>query len=211
MVARPRRETAPTLTPCLEEGIYELPAGHVAAVATYLEMYAPPPRAETSPVPAGSRFDPLGDDVGRYRRLYSEVGQDWLWFSRALMADGALRAVITHPKVEVLAFVVDGRDTGIVELDFRKAGRCELAFLGLVPSALGHGWGAVLVTEAIRRAFARTIDRLWLHTCTLDHPGAVRFYVRSGFRPYRRAIEIVRDPRLCGAMKADAAPRFPVV
>jgi hypothetical protein len=49
-----------------------------------------------------------------------------------------------------------------------------------------------------------------LHTCTLDHPRAVPFYLRSGFRPFKREIEIFDDPRALGKLPRDAAPDVPL-
>lgn len=201
MLARKTQEPAP-----VADGLLELPPGKIAAVATYLEMHeAPPPRSPGLP----GRLERIGRDLARYRRLYAEVGQAWLWFSRTLVADDALRAVIGDPRVEALALVIAGRDAGIVELDFRRDRDCELAFFGLVPGLQGRGVGAALIAEAIRRAFARPIRRLWLHTCTLDHPAAMPLYLGAGFRPYRRAIEIADDPRISGRLPVDAAPHFP--
>ena len=196
--------------PAAAGGFTELPPGMIAAVATYLEMSGPPPAGhEAGPSP--HLFEPIGGDLDRYRALYARIGEPWLWFSRAVMTDGQLREIIEDSDVEALALVVEGRDCGLIELDFRVAGQCELAFLGLAPDAIGRRLGRVLMGEAIRRAWARPIERLWLHTCTLDHPAAVPFYMKAGLRPYRRAIEIAQDPRLSGHMPARAAPLFPVV
>jgi ribosomal protein S18 acetylase RimI-like enzyme len=190
-------------------GFLELPPGKIAAVATYLEMRRPPAEAKSAP-PSGA-FVRLSGDVVRYRRLFGEVGRPWLWFSRASLSDAQLETIIDDPAVEALAFVVDGADAGILELDFRKADECELAFLGLVPGAVGRGLGRELAAEGIRRAFSRPISRLWLHTCTLDHPGAVRFYRSVGFLPYRRALEVADDPRLTGRLPRSAAPDVPII
>ena len=190
------------------DGLVDLPPGKIAAVATYLELCAPPAGPGTR---LPGHLEPLGAELARYRALYARVGEPWLWFSRAVLADRALRTIIEDVDVEASAFVMDGCDVGLLELDFRRAGECELAFFGLAPEANGRGLGNPLMAEAIRRAFARPIGRLWLHTCTLDHPAALPFYVKSGFRPYRRAIEIADDPRLAGHMPRDVAPQFPVV
>lgn len=204
MVARPQPSPSGDL-----DGILDLPPGKIAAVATYLEMTsAPPPR----PMPAISHgFEPIGRDLPRYRDLYARVGEPWLWFSRAVLTDARLEAIITHAEVQALAFTIGAEDRGLVELDFRTPGECELSFLGLVPGATGGGLGRLLVTEAIRRAFAHGIQRLWLHTCTLDHPAALPLYVSAGFRPYRRAVEIADDPRLSGHLSRGAAPQLPVI
>jgi GNAT superfamily N-acetyltransferase len=192
-----------------QDGIVDLPPGKIAAIATYLEMRAPP---EPKPVQAhGGRFDPMAGDLRRYRALYRAVGEPWLWFSRARLSDSRLRSILEDVRVEPLAFQANGRDLGLIELDFRIAGQCELSFLGLLPEAIGQGFGRILIQEAIRRAFAKPIERLWLHTCTLDHPAALPFYIAAGLRPYRRAIEIAQDPRLTGELPRDAAPHLPVI
>ncbi|MDB5557775.1 MAG: family acetyltransferase [Enterovirga sp.] len=204
MSPRSRPESQPEVP-----GFLELPPGKIAAVATYLEMKQPP--REVPPRSQLGAFQRIARDLPRYRRLFAEVGQPWLWFSRALLSDAQLGKIIAHPDVEAFAFVIGGADAGILELDFRKPGECELAFLGLVPGAVGRGLGRELAGEAIRRAFARPISRLWLHTCTLDHPAAVRFYRSVGFSPYRRALEVADDPRLTGRLPRGAAPEIPII
>jgi GNAT superfamily N-acetyltransferase len=188
-------------------GYTDLPTGTIAAVVTYLEMREPPPLPPVSR--NGWSFVSLAGDIGRYRDIFRRVGEPWLWFSRLVMSDAALRAIIDHPRVQAFALHEDGRDVGLLELDFRREGECELSFFGLVPEAIGGGRGRVLMNEAVRRAFAAPIGRLWVHTCTLDHPRALRFYVRSGFRPYKRAVEIADDPRLKGYVPLAAAPHMP--
>jgi GNAT superfamily N-acetyltransferase len=188
-------------------GYTDLPAGTIAAVVTYLEMGEPAPPAPVRR--EGWSLARLAGDTGRYRALFRQVGEPWLWFSRLAMSDAALAAILDDPRVEAFALHADGRDIGILELDFRQAGECELSFFGLVPEAVGAGWAPVLMNEAVRRAFEAPIGRLWVHTCTLDHPRALGFYMRSGFRPYKRAVEIADDPRLKGHLPLSAAPHMP--
>lgn len=210
MLARPSPDAPPA-----QDGLIELPPGKIAAIATYLEMRAPPDRAPGAsgalPRALPGRLDRISGDIARYRALYARIGEPWLWFSRTVLPDERLRAIIGHPAVEALALVVEGRDVGLAEIDRRHPGECELSFFGLVPESCGRGIGGALMDEAVRRSFARPIRRLWLHTCTLDHPAAMSFYLKAGFRPYRRAIEIADDPRLTGHMRRGAAPLFPIV
>jgi GNAT superfamily N-acetyltransferase len=206
----PLKARAIARPPVSQDGIVDLPAGKIAAIATYLDMHRPPalpPAIEES----GGSFEDVSGNIARYRALYANVGEPWLWFSRARLSDLALSRIIDDPLVEPLAFHRHGADIGIVELDFRRAGQCELSFLGLVPEAVGRGYGPVLIAEAIRRAFARPIERLWLHTCTLDHPSALGFYMAAGFRPFRRAIEIAEDPRLTGELPHGVAQHLPII
>lgn len=191
---------------CLD-GYTPVPPTHVAAVVTYLEMREPPPPHSREPV----RVAAIGADVTRYRTLYAAIGTPWLWFGRARMNDDALLKILGDPDVEALALVAGGRDIGLLELDWRQPGEAQLAYFGLVPGAVGQGIGRRLMDEAVARAFARPIGRFWVHTCTLDHPGAVDFYRRSGFRAYARAIEVAPDPRLTGDLPRDAAGQIPLL
>lgn len=192
------------------DGYTDLPPGKIAAIVTYLEMRSPPPASPVQ-IQDGWSLQPFNKDRNRYKTLYRRIGEPWLWFSRIVMPDEELAGILDDPKVEAYA-LNDGRaDIGLLELDFRLEGEAELAFLGLVPGVIGKGAGRLLMNEAIRRAFARPISRFFVHTCSLDHPEALSFYMRSGFTPYRRAIEVADDPRLQGFLPRDCAPQIPVL
>jgi len=184
--------------------------GELAAVVTYLEMRAPP----ALDVPASTldlqRIHNPGPE--RYRDLFRLVGAPWLWFSRLTLDDEKLRSIIADPKVEL--FVVldgNGRDVGMLELDFREQGECELAFVGLVPELSGLGHGRWLLAEAVSRAWREGVERVHVHTCSLDHPAALAAYRRAGFIPFKRGIERFPDPRLVGILPKTSAPQVPLL
>jgi GNAT superfamily N-acetyltransferase len=194
----------------MEMSYEAVPDNELAAVVTYLEMRQRPEIAEPRstldllPIP-----DPTAD---RYRDLFRLVGSPWLWFSRLILDDDKLAAIIRDPKVELFA-VQDGngRDVGMLELDFREPGECELAFVGLVPELSGLGHGRWLLEEALRLAWRDGITRIHVHTCSLDHPAALSAYRRAGFTPYKRAVERFPDPRLLGYLPRDCAPQIPLL
>ncbi|MGF9761407.1 GNAT family N-acetyltransferase [Microvirga sp. 0TCS3.31] len=191
-------------------GYTDLPPGKIATIVTYLEMRKPPDLPAIRP-PESWTLQRIDDDRPRYRSLFRTVGEPWLWFSRAVLPDDALAAILGDPNVEAFALHDGTGDVGLLELDFRPDGEVELAFLGLVPGFIGQGAGRFLMNEAIRRAFARLMRRFFVHTCTLDSPSALPFYIRSGFTPYRRAIEVADDPRLLGLLPREAAPHIPLL
>ena len=127
------------------------------------------------------------------------------------MNDAELAAVIQAAGVEVYALVMDGRDEGLLELDFREAGHCELVYFGVTASLIGTGAARFLMNRALELAWSRDLPRVRVHTCTLDHPSALAFYQRSGFRPFRRQIEIADDPRLDGTAPRTAAKHVPII
>jgi GNAT superfamily N-acetyltransferase len=189
----------------------DVPAGKIAAIVTSLEMFArPPARPERSDLRLSLRHVER-PALDWFRALYRRVGEDWLWYTRLAMSDAALAAIIHNPRVEVYGLDAAGDEAGLLELDFRVADECEVSFFGLAPNFIGGGAGRWLMNRAMERAWSRPVRRVWIHTCTFDHPAAVAFYVRSGFRPYRRQIEMVDDPRLLGILPPMASAHIPVI
>jgi GNAT superfamily N-acetyltransferase len=201
----------------LADGYTDVPNGRMATVVTTLEMYEPAPaRPEVTDAGSGShsRWELRREarpDLGWYRDLFRRVGEEWLWFSRLTMTNDELSAVVHDPGVEIYALWQEGRAEGLLELDFRMRGACELKFFGLMPALLGTGAGRWMMNRAIACAWAQPIRRFWVHTCTLDHPGALAFYQRSGFVATRRQIEVFPDPRLQGLAAITAAPHVPII
>lgn len=195
----------------LADGYYDLPPGKMANVVTCLEMLAPPSRPLRK-LEGPWRLERIApDDLASYRALYRHVGEDWMWFSRTIMSDEKLAAIIGHPDVIAYALTDGTTRAGLLELDFREADTCELAFLGLHASALGKGLGRAMTDEGTAMAWAKPIKRYWVHTCTLDSPDALAFYIRSGFTPYARKIEIHDDHRLTAKLPRTAAPHIPLI
>ncbi len=163
----------------LPNGYSDIPIGKLASVVTCLEMPAKPAlRAGRTDGPWQlRRVENPG--LSWYRELFQRIGAEWLWYSRLTMSAGELEAILRNPKVEVYSVTVQDRDEGLLELDFREEGECELAFFGLTDVAQGHGIGRWLMNRAIERAWTQPIHRFWVHTCTLDHPAALAFYLRS--------------------------------
>lgn len=191
------------------DGYTDLPAGKLAAVVTHLEMREPPDRPRAAGSLTLRRVH--RPDLAWYRALYADIGLPWLWFSRLLMTDEQLGAVIHDARVEVFAADGEREAMGIVELDRRKPSDVEITFFGLRPDAVGRGLGGAMMAEALHQAWQADTRRVWLHTCTLDHPGALGFYRRMGFVPFARSLEVIDDPRLTGLIPREAAAHAPII
>ncbi len=189
-----------------------LPAGWVAEVVTYLEMLTPPP-PRPEPEAGGMMVQRIQPDAAGFRERFRRVGEPWLWASRLRLHDDALTAILAAPAVEIYDLMIGPDTIGLLELDFRQDGACELTFFGVVPEAIGIGAGRFLMNRAIERAWSRSprIGRFWVHTCTNDHPDALAFYIRSGFVPCARGVECYPDPRIEGLLARDAAPQIPMI
>lgn len=195
----------------LENGAYPVAAGKMAVIVTYLEMLARPALKDT-PLPQGVSFRQVTPSLDWYRDVFDRVGtRDWLWYGRLQLSEAELQTVLQDPKVAFFTLTKDGVDEALLELDFRKAGACELAYFGLTTRLIGTGAGRYLMNEAITRAWDAGISRFHVHTCTNDSPQALAFYQRSGFVPYRREVDIDDDPRCTGLIPRTSAPAFPII
>lgn len=183
-----------------------VPPGEIAAVVTYLEMRE---RPRPAPLPSSPlRLERWrAPALGRYRTLFRQVGAPWLWFSRLVMDDDALSAILHDPGVEVYAVTERGIEVGLLELDFRAAGTAALSYVALVPELAGRGHGRWLLAQALMLTWRPSVERATVHTCTLDHPAALPAYRRAGFVAVARAVETFPDPRVAGWLDLGDAPQ----
>ncbi|QIB36077.1 GNAT family N-acetyltransferase [Ancylobacter pratisalsi] len=201
-------DASPTLN---LNGYTALPPGKIAAIVTMLEMTARPPALPEKADHGLSLTRVEAPAPAWYRALFRRIGEPWLWFSRLRQSDAELGALLADPGTHVYVLTRGGDEIGLVELDFRQPGEVELAFFGVVPERVGSGAGSFMMNRALALAWASAPRRVHVHTCTLDSQGAVAFYMRAGFRPYERLIEVADDPRLSGLLAADAAPHAPLL
>lgn len=186
-------------------------SGSYRSIVTFLEMRSPP---------ASGPPEPPRSDVGvaRWQRpeldayldLFHRVGDPWLWHGRLEQSHAAIERLLGAPDYEVWRLWADGGVAGLGELDRSHAGEVKLEYFGLVPEWIGHGLGGHFLRTLVHEAWRGDAERVWLHTCTEDHPGAVDVYRRVGFEPYDEQVEWVRDPRVRGLLPRDAGPHVPL-
>lgn len=175
----------------------------IETVITYLEMKAPPP-----PRPPHQPRHPLAllrlaePSVPFYRFLYNTVGEPWFWYERRAMRDEELAARIRAAGIELSVLYAEGEPAGYVEMDYRDPANVNVAYFGLVPRFIGRGLGGFLLGRAVAEAWRRGPRRLWVHTCTLDHPRALALYQKAGFVAYKQETKVIDDPRDLGLIPA---------
>jgi GNAT superfamily N-acetyltransferase len=199
-----------TSNPLLPLGYSAIPGGALVNAVTCLDMRARPP---LGPAPEGKGLSLVrwpAHDLSGYRALYRRVGEDFLWTTRLEMSDVALADVLANPEIESYALRGPAGTIGLLELDFSVEGECEIVFFGVVADAIGTGSAWYLMFHTLDLAWRPTVDRVWLHTCHFDHPKALAFYQRAGFRPYAFLVEVIEDPRLSGILPRSAAPQVPL-
>jgi GNAT superfamily N-acetyltransferase len=161
----------------------------------YLEMKSPgellpkrSPRQDVSFVRVATPMPELN------RFLYTAVGGDWWWIDRLSWTYQRWFDYLNRAELETWLLCVAGVPAGYCELETQAAADVEVAYFGVLPQWIGQGLGGHLLTGSVERAWAMGARRVWLHTCTLDHPHALAHYQARGFRIYRHETKLTDEP-----------------
>ena len=156
----------------------------------YLEMTNPndlrPKRAQRDDRDIKQAKVPL-PELNRF--LFTAVGGDYYWRSRLDWTYDQWMECVSKPGFETWVAYLSGTLAGYFELETQPGGNVEIVHFGLMPQFIGEGLGGHLLTFAIERAWQMGAKRVWLHTCTLDHPHALKNYGARGFRIYDKKTE----------------------
>jgi ribosomal protein S18 acetylase RimI-like enzyme len=157
------------------------------ATRTYLQLTEPGQfRPAYGDFPDLALDRPSQPEPALYRYCYRTVGAAFHWRDRFDWSDAEIRSHLTDPAISFHVARHGGVVAGYYELRrVTEDGSVEIAYFGLVPGEYGRGLGKHLLSCAVRDAWALHPRRVWLHTCTLDHPNALPNYVARGFVPYK--------------------------
>jgi GNAT superfamily N-acetyltransferase len=161
----------------------------------YLEMTHPsalrPARVPDSEIEV-RRAEVASPELNRF--LYTAVGGDWYWTDRLVWTYAQWLEYLERPELETWLAWDRGTPAGYAELEMQAEGNVEIAYFGVLPGFIGRGIGGHLLTCSIRRAWEWGARRVWLHTCTLDHPRALPNYLARGFRLYKEETTEKDEP-----------------
>lgn len=159
----------------------------VAATRTYLEMNDRQRFRGARQQPAVdvtiARRDPCPPAF--WRHLYATVGAAYRWFDRLPWTDEEIQSYLDDPAVSLWVMTVGGEIAGYYELRHEPDDSVEIVYFGLMPSFTGRGLGGFMLADAVERAWSRGARRVWLHTCTFDHPHAIQNYLDRGFTIFK--------------------------
>jgi GNAT superfamily N-acetyltransferase len=141
------------------------------------------------------------------RFLYTAVGGDWFWIDRLGWTWEQWRQWVDRPELETWVAYLEGTPAGYFELEAQAGGSVEIAYFGLLPGFIGRGIGGWLLTAAIARGWQRGARRVWVHTCSLDHPRALANYQSRGLRIFKEEVREVELPDQSPGPWPGAGPR----
>ncbi len=118
--------------------------------------------------------------------LYQYIGQPWAWTDKLNIPDSEWKAYVDNPNLRTWVAYYRGAIAGYFELLAKDNGDTEIVYFGLAESFIGQGFGGYLLSQAIKCAWGiDSTQRVWLHTCTLDHESALNNYKARGFKVYK--------------------------
>jgi GNAT superfamily N-acetyltransferase len=154
-------------------------------VVTYLEMHSPAelrPKWSTDPQFVVREATVRQWPVNQFLYLY--VGGDWSWNDKRVWSDDQWRQYVESERLRTFVAHYGGAVAGYYELERDDSGHVQIAYFGLTPPFVGRGFGGALLSDAITNAWKWDAQRVWVHTCTLDHPAAVQNYQARGMKIY---------------------------
>lgn len=118
--------------------------------------------------------------------FYQVVGGDWRWRDRLVWTDAEWAQYAEADNLRTFIAYKSGTPAGYYELQKTEDRAVEIKCLGLLPKFIGKGYGRVLISHAIRSGWDWEARRVWLNTCTNDHPNALRTYLAAGLKLYKQ-------------------------
>ena len=195
------------------DGYTDLPPGKIANVVTYLEMVAPPAAARGR---TGRTSSFRQRRRARRRLVPRDDPRDRRGLAVVLAAGdaggGARRRSSATRRSRSMRWSGPARPSASPNSTGASTARSRSRSSGSAPSEIGTGAARWLMDRTPCCCLRAGPRRVWLHTCTFDHPAAVPFYLRAGFRPFKFAIEVMRRSAAHGASSRDgAAPHVALI
>jgi GNAT superfamily N-acetyltransferase len=164
----------------------------VTVTVSYLVMYAPEQLRAKYPDDPRLQIQPVYPPRWQFNQsMYRRIGADWYWQEKRDWDESQWRAYVGAPGLHTFAASYAGEPAGYFELRHDPHGGIEIVYFGLLVNFIGKGLGGAMLSRALQHAWALGPERVWVHTCTLDHPAALANYEARGMRIYRTGTETV--------------------
>ena len=126
------------------------------------------------------------DNFDLNKFFYKQIGKRHQWVDRLIWQDKDWLKYISNENLRTYIFKMENDLVGYFELIFNNYD-CEIAYFGILEEFIGKGYGGFLLSEALKIGFKRA-KRIWVHTCSLDHPNAIENYKSRGMKIFKTEI-----------------------
>jgi ribosomal protein S18 acetylase RimI-like enzyme len=118
--------------------------------------------------------------------FYKEIGRDLFWRDRLKWSNQEWLDYINNDFFKLYVLKYNNKLAGYYELLYDpKTSSMEIPYFGIFKEFYGKGIGGYLLTDAILTSFNQKINKVWVHTCTLDHPNALKNYLARGMKIFK--------------------------
>ncbi|MDC0302754.1 GNAT family N-acetyltransferase [bacterium] len=122
-------------------------------------------------------------------RFYREVGSRWQWTDRLSWTGQQWENWVDRENLKTWIAHFEDEEAGYVEMEIQEGGNVEVVYFGLLPAMIGKGLGGGMLSLSVHEAWGiEGAQRVWLHTCSEDHPHALGNYEKRGFRLFRTEV-----------------------
>ena len=132
-------------------------------------------------------LDPVNFQLNKF--FYKNIGKKHRWVDRLIWSEQQWIDYVSNSKVKT--YVLKKKDdlVGFFELIFHLENKeVEIAYFGILEEYQNKKLGSFLLSEAIKKSFNENINRVWLHTCSLDHENALKNYLARGMKIFKSEI-----------------------
>ena len=135
-------------------------------------------------------LDPVNFQLNKF--FYKNVGKKHKWIDRLVWEESKWIEYVSNKNVKTYIFKKEDDLVGFFELlEHNEKKEIEIAYFGLLEEYHNKKLGSYLLSKAIKKSFANKIDRIWLHTCSLDHKNALNNYISRGMKIFKTEIVII--------------------
>ena len=118
--------------------------------------------------------------------FYKKIGKNHRWIDRLVWDDQKWVSYVSNPNVKTYVLKENDDFVGYFEqIINQEKNDCEIAYFGILKEFYGKKYGAHLLSLAITKCFEKKINKIWLHTCSLDHENALKNYLSRGMKIFK--------------------------
>jgi len=134
-----------------------------------------------------SLIDPINFQLNKF--FYKNIGKKHKWIDRLSWSEEKWITYVSSERVRTYVLKFKEDLAGFFELIFHpEKNEIELAYLGVLEEYQNRKLGSYLLSQAIKKSFITNINRVWAHTCSLDHKNALNNYISRGMKIYKTEI-----------------------
>ena len=135
-------------------------------------------------------LDPVNFQLNKF--FYKNIGKKHKWIDRLVWEESKWIEYVTNKNVKTYIFKKEDDLVGFFELlEHTEKKEIEIAYFGLLEEYHNKKLGSYLLSRAIKKSFESKIDRVWLHTCSLDHKNSLNNYIARGMKIFKTEIVII--------------------